>query len=57
VTVQTTQFTTDTEIDTVLPRTVITTPFANATGVPVNSPVVLELDEPIDPISVNSNYI
>lgn len=55
VTVQTTQFTTDAEIDTVRPNMVIATPFNGQTDVPINTPVILEVNEPIDPISVNSN--
>lgn len=55
VTMQTSQFTTGNEIDTFPPSIIITTPFRNATDVPINSPVIIEFDEPIDPVSVNSN--
>ncbi len=55
VTAHTTQFTTDAEIDTVRPNVVIATPFNGQTDVPINTPVILEVNEPIDPISVNSN--
>jgi len=49
------QFTTGSEIDTITPKTIVTTPLDGEIDVPVNSPVVLVIDEPIDPISINDS--
>lgn len=52
---KTTQFTTGAGPDTTRPQVVRTNPFRNATGVPVNTAITLEVDEPIDPSTVNGN--
>ncbi len=52
VTVFTSGFTTGAEPDTVAPVAVRTSPFSEATGVPVNSVIAVELDEPVDPVTV-----
>ena len=57
VTPQTTQFTTGTGIDTVRPSVVATSPFNAATDVAVNSPVILDINEAIDPITVDANTV
>ncbi len=57
VTPQTTQFTTGTGIDTVRPTVSYTTPFSGASDVPVNSPVIVELNERLDPITVENLFV
>jgi hypothetical protein len=47
-------FSTGSEPDTAAPVVLATNPFSSATGVPVNSTVSLEVDEPVDPITVNA---
>jgi len=55
VIVQTTQFTTGAEPDTTAPIVVRSNPFSSATDVPVNAVISLEIDEPIDASTVDSN--
>jgi len=52
VTPQSTAFTTSSVIDTMRPMVVAGTPFSEATDVPVNSPVVIEINEQMDSVSV-----
>jgi hypothetical protein len=54
VTVKTTQFTTRTGPDTAAPVVARTNPSYGATDVPVNSVISLEVNEPIDPLTLNS---
>ncbi len=49
-----TSFSTGAEPDTRAPAVVRTNPFSGAAGVPVNTPVALEADEPLDPITVTA---
>jgi len=51
---QTTQFTTGTGPDLVTPVVVATNPLRSATGVPLNTVIVEQVSEPIDPGTVNS---
>ncbi len=55
VVVHTTQFTTRSGPDVTAPQVVRTNPFSSATEVPVNTVISVELNEPIDPVTVNSN--
>ncbi|MCA1614546.1 MAG: Ig-like domain-containing protein [Acidobacteria bacterium] len=55
VVAQTTQFTTGGAVDLTTPHVVRTNPFSGAADVPVNTTVTLEVDEPIDPLTVNAN--
>jgi RHS repeat-associated protein len=54
---QTKQFTTGNGPDLVKPFAVNTSPFNNATNVPVNAVVMLQVNEPIDPGTVNSTSL
>ena len=55
VVLATSAFTTGNEPDTVAPAVIRTNPFANATGVPVNTSVRLEVNEPVDPLTVSTS--
>jgi large repetitive protein len=55
VATQATTFTTGTGPDLVAPAVLIENPFNNATNVPLNVPIVLQISEPVDPGTVNSN--
>ncbi|MGH8566428.1 MAG: Ig-like domain-containing protein [Gammaproteobacteria bacterium] len=55
VLVQTTQFTTGNGPDTTAPQVVRTVPSNGDAGVPVNTVIEIELDESIDPVSVDAN--
>jgi hypothetical protein len=55
VVAQTTQFTTRTGPDLVPPVVIGENPFNGATNVPVNTPIILQVNKPIDPSTVNSN--
>jgi len=55
VTTQATTFTTGTGPDLVPPAVINENPFNNATNVPLNVPMVLQISEPVDPGTVNSN--
>ncbi|VAW72830.1 hypothetical protein MNBD_GAMMA15-2036, partial [hydrothermal vent metagenome] len=57
VVAQTTSFTTSASLDTVQPLVVLRTPFSNETDVPVNSPVVVVLDERLDLLTVNVDTV
>jgi hypothetical protein len=48
-------FTTGAGIDLVRPRVVTTTPFANATDVPIDAVISVTLDEPINPLTVTAS--
>ena len=52
---QNTQFTTGIDPDTSAPKVVATAPFNRETNVPVNTVVEIEMDEPIDPGTVNTS--
>src|SRR5258707_4372315 len=52
---QTTHFTTGTGPDVVIPVVVSTNPFSAETNVPLNTPIQLQVNEPVDPGTVNSN--
>ena len=54
---QTTQFTTGTGPDVVPPVVVSANPPQGAQNVPVNSVVVLQMSEPVDPVSVSANTL
>jgi RHS repeat-associated protein len=54
---QTTQFTTGNGPDLVKPFAVNTSPFNNATNVPVNAVVILQANEPVDPGTVNGTSL
>jgi YD repeat-containing protein len=54
---QTTTFTTGTGPDVVAPAVINTNPFNQAVNVPVNTPIMLQISEPIDPGTVNSNTL
>lgn len=54
---QTTHFTTGTGPDTTIPVVVASNPFSNETNVPLNAPVILQINEPVDPGTVNSNTL
>lgn len=54
---QTTTFTTGTGPDLVAPAVVNENPFNGAQNVPLNSPIMLQTSEPIDPSSVNQNTL
>jgi YD repeat-containing protein len=54
---QTTTFTTGTGPDVVAPAVVNTNPFSGAVNVPVNTPIQLQISEPIDPGTVNKNTL
>jgi YD repeat-containing protein len=55
VTTQATTFTTGTGPDLVPPAVINENPFNNATNVPLNVPMVLQISEPVDPGTVNNN--
>jgi hypothetical protein len=55
VLLHTTQFTTRSGPDVTAPQVLRTNPFNGAAEVPVNTVISVELNEPIDPVTVNSN--
>jgi YD repeat-containing protein len=55
VATQATTFTTGTGPDLVPPAVINVNPFNNATNVPLNAPIILQISEPVDPATVNSN--
>jgi len=57
VTPQTTTFTTGTGPDVVAPAVVNQNPFNGAGNVPVNTPIMLQVSEPVDPGTVNQNTL
>ncbi|MFZ1156261.1 MAG: Ig-like domain-containing protein, partial [Candidatus Sulfotelmatobacter sp.] len=57
VTGQTTQFTTGTGPDVVPPAIVMASPFQNAQNVPINAVVILQMNQPVDPGTVNSSTL
>jgi methionine-rich copper-binding protein CopC/phosphohistidine phosphatase SixA len=54
---QSTTFTTGTGPDVIAPSVVNENPFNGASNVPVNTPIMLQVSEPIDPGTVNSNTL
>ncbi len=54
---QTTQFTTGTGPDAVIPAVISSNPFSGETNVPLNTAVMLGMNEPIDPGAVNCNTV
>jgi RHS repeat-associated protein len=54
---QTTQFTTGTGPDVVPPAVVTASPFQGAQNVPLNSVVLLQMSQPVDPGTVSSNTL
>ena len=50
-----TTFTTAVSLDPVSPSVIFRDPFPGATGVPVNVPVLLAINEPIDPVTVGAD--
>jgi YD repeat-containing protein len=55
VSAQTTNFTTGTGPDLIIPVVVSTNPFSGESGVPLNAPIQAQLNEPVDPGTVNGN--
>jgi len=50
---QTTQFTTGSGVDTDRPLLMASSPFSGSGDVPVNSPILIEVDEPLDPVTID----
>ncbi len=57
VTAQTTHFTTGTGPDLTIPVVVSTNPFSGESSVPLNSPIQAQINEPVDPGTVNSSAL
>jgi hypothetical protein len=57
VVAQTANFTTGTGPDTVIPLVIKENPFSRDANVPVNTPIQLLMNEPIDPGTVNTNSV
>jgi YD repeat-containing protein len=55
VTTQTTQFTTGTGPDVLIPLVVAQNPYSQESSVPLNGPIQLRVNEPVDPGTVNSS--